>query len=310
MLHASGMAVIIDTTPITSQLSHGAPTPAPLAFGPTRNNLREYIEWARIRKGIVDQAEAVQKANTVVAITQQKLDVRLDRVFNAERFDARVQEMLTVGLACAGSGALLGAAAGAAIGSGVPVIGTLIGAVAGAVAGVIVGLLNFARFDLFNDTRRYYDSLTPAERYMHFQMFRTLSDNARARDGAGPFPPWRMDFRTAWDEFRSGNADIIYSLFLLLWERDSIPEDNAIIPWALAAATVESQDPSEKLMDQRCYQMVVNNGQGSQWLKTPFQNYASSRCGDLQVNSGLPDYTAIPIPSSVSSALLALPYYQ
>jgi len=289
--------------------AYGIPTPPPAIEGPPFRRLVQWIDWRRAQRVMRDQESAVVAADTVVAITEQKLDVRLDRVFEAERFDARMQEFLTVGLACAGSGALIGAA----IGSIIPGVGTLIGAVAGAIVGVIVGAFaasfNFARFDLFGQTKQYFDTLTVEERYMHFQMFRTLSDRARERDGEQPFPAWRMDFRTGWDEFRAGNADIVYSLFKLLWERDSVPNDPAIIPWALACATVESQSPDEKLRDQWAYQKVVNDGAGSPWLKEVFQGYADARCGDLQTGSGLPDYTAIPITEGVKNALLALPYY-
>jgi hypothetical protein len=266
------------------------------------NSLSEFIYAQRWRLTKLNRTNAVAYANAKVEETQKTLGIRIDRVWEQNRFEEKVKSMLAMGFTCI--------AAGAAIGSAIfPGIGTLVGALAGACVALAIGLLPQAEWDVQNAFQSYINALSMEERYMHFQMFRELSNHALDKAGRPHFEPWRLidchdDLFCNWDK-----PELLpFWMFQQLWRMDSIPNDPSIYLWVRAMACCDrfgDQLPTQA----EPYNSMVNLHMGSQWAVANLQRDSVLRVDTIRnaaIANGLPDCNVIPLPVAVQDRLVEI----
>lgn len=280
-------------------------------------------------------AEAVREASLRVRQAEADTGRAIQRVWEQARFPDTVQRMLAtgvlVGVAAMGVGVIIGAAAGV----GFAGVGAIIGAAAGFVVGCVYAILPIAQWNVLGTFTDYAAALTPAERYLHLGMFRTLFDENAARDRQRPYKPWSIGetFRTIW----TSDGTILF-LSHALTERDCFPRPSQratlqdlrgtltpeqiaraargesdgytladldpVSRYALGWVAAERQD-HEPLEGSELWNQIMA-GRGSPWLRelvTPFRTMRAGAIREQIIKSGVADYGTPPITPDIAAAL-------
>jgi hypothetical protein len=266
--------------------------------------------WIERRRARYNEVRADEVLAAEIAQTNEQaaiVETRIEEFWTQARFDSSVQKFFGGAAAGVGAGVSLGLtvglAAGAAAGTSVPIIGTIIGGVVGAAAGVIVAFIPLSYWEFFDAYRNMLEALTVDERYLVYGTFRKLSDIAREKDQKPHYPAWQLIDCPLFC-IRDGIANVVYTLYQALWERDSIPEDPELVPWALAAATAELE-PEQTLGGSWAWNTVVKDGKGSQWLVPAMLENGHMTARSLRLMAGVGDVSEMPITDALKQRLLA-----
>lgn len=243
---------------------------------------------------------------------EEQLNVRIDRVWQQDRFDSTVQRILAAGAT--------GASVGALIGSVIPGVGNLIGAAIGAIVGAIIGWLPIAQIEFLNAMGSYFASLNRDERYMHFVMFRRLSNRGRDERGVARLGPWIIGWAGPELTRDLGGEGLVANTYFKLWDSccPSIPPE---VPrtYALALATVnnwfpeggvgnfwgEVRTPNLTFGQSEFAQRVIQGAVNSEWRDIYAAN-AARPVRDIIAEAQYEGYTDIenmPVPIAVKERL-------